>query len=154
MKACEAKIGEKYLSRTGIPVVMMGTTADKKITLKLVPTGSTIRVNGDYELKPYAEKGISKMSQALMRGNGKGKKADKAKTKGGSSLAAIIDPMLLAGGHTVNEIAAELAKKASDAGKGKDLNANVRARMVTYTRKGWKVVKDDKKRVKVVQNNG
>lgn len=70
---------------------------------------------------------------------------------GGGSLAAIIDPMLLAGGKTVKEIAAELAKKAAEAAKGKDLAANVRARMVSYTRKGWRVVKDDKKRVRVVQ---
>jgi len=69
----------------------------------------------------------------------------------GGSLAAIIDPMLLAGGHTTQEIAAELAKKAGEAAKGKDLAANVRARMVSYTRKGWKVEKDDQKRVKVVQ---
>ena len=35
--------------------------------------------------------------------------------------------------------------------EGKDLAANVRARMHTYRRKGWQVEKDDKKRVKVVQ---
>jgi hypothetical protein len=47
--------------------------------------------------------------------------------------------------------AAELAKKAREAAKGKDLAANVRARMVSYTRKGWRVEKDEQKRVKVVQ---
>ena len=72
-------------------------------------------------------------------------------TKKEGSLAAIIDPMLTIGGHTVAEIAAELAKKVGDAAKGRDLAANVRARMVGYTRKGWRVEKDDKKRVKVVQ---
>ncbi len=76
-------------------------------------------------------------------------KPQEAKKDG--SLAAIIDPMLLAGGHTTQEIAAELAKKAAEAAKGKDLAANVRARMVSYTRKGWRVEKDDQKRVKVVQ---
>lgn len=70
------------------------------------------------------------------------------------SLAALIDPLLLAGGMTVKEIAAELASKAADAAKGKDLAANVRARMVSYTRKGWQVVKDDEKRVKLVQKEG
>jgi len=96
---------------------------------------------------------------AKKNGNGKGKKAgppaakatkpQEAKKEG--SLAAIIDPMLLAGGHTTQEIAAELAKKAGDAGKNRDLAANVRARLVSYTRKGWQVVKDEQKRVKVVQ---
>jgi hypothetical protein len=74
-----------------------------------------------------------------------------ARANGGGALSVIIDPMLLAGGMTTKEIAAELAKKVGDAGKGKDLEANVRARMVSYTRKGWKVVKDDKKRVRVTQ---
>ena len=84
-------------------------------------------------------------------GSPKGKAARGAGGNGGGSLAAIIDPMLLAGGKTVKEIAAELAKKAAEAAKGKDLAANVRARMVSYTRKGWRVEKDDQKRVKVVQ---
>ncbi|MBI5245509.1 MAG: hypothetical protein HY922_17745 [Elusimicrobia bacterium] len=58
-------------------------------------------------------------------------KAQGAKENGRKegSLAAIIDPMLLAGGSTTQEIAAELAKKAGEAAKGKDLAANVRARM-------------------------
>ena len=72
-------------------------------------------------------------------------------TEGNGTLAFMIDPFLLAGGMTVKEIAGELATKAADAAKGKDLAANVRARMVSYTRKGWRVVKDDEKRVKVVQ---
>ncbi len=70
------------------------------------------------------------------------------------SLAAIIDPILLAGGKTIQEIADIVAKKAGQAAKGKDLQANVRARMVTYTRKGWRVEKDEKKHVKVVQVKG
>ncbi|MFA5138318.1 MAG: hypothetical protein WC728_03715 [Elusimicrobiota bacterium] len=102
---------------------------------------------------------------AKKNGNGKNKKegppAAKAKAttkatkpqvaKKEGSLAAIIDPLLLAGGHTVKEIAEDLGRTAGEAAKGKDLAANVRARMVSYTRKGWKVEKDDQKRVKVVQ---
>ncbi len=78
-----------------------------------------------------------------------GKKGRAAGREG--SLAAFIDPMLTAGRYTIKEIAAELAKKAGEAAKDKDLAANVRARMVSYTRKGWRVEKDEKKRVKVVQ---
>jgi len=153
MKASEAKEGEMYLSRTGIPVTVMGLR-NGKVLIKLKTTGTTTMVNGDYELKPYSEKGIGKDSKVILKANGKDKMAVKVKAKREGSLAAIIDPMLLAGGKTVPEIAAELAKKAGDAGKGKDLNANVRARMVSYTRKGWQVLKDDRKRVKVVQKKG
>jgi hypothetical protein len=153
MKASEAKTGEKYLSKTGIPATVTGTK-NGKVLIKLETTGTTVAVNGDYELKPYDEKGIGKESRILLKINGKGKKGGNAKAKKEGSLAAIIDPLLLSGGHTVKEIAAELAKKAAEAAKGKDLNANVRARLVSYTRKGWQVVKDDKKRVKVVQKKG
>ncbi|MFA6433734.1 MAG: hypothetical protein WCW52_03480 [Elusimicrobiales bacterium] len=147
MNANEAKVGGMYLSRTGIPVTVMGPK-NGKILIKLKTTGTFTMVNGDYDLKPYDEKGIGNTSKVLLKVNGK------AKTKRAGALSAIIDPFLLAGGKTVAEIAVELAKKAGEAGKGKDLAANVRARMVSYTRKGWQVVKDDKKRVKVVQKKG
>ncbi|OGS08238.1 MAG: hypothetical protein A2270_10425 [Elusimicrobia bacterium RIFOXYA12_FULL_51_18] len=153
MKANEAKVGEKYLSKTGIPVTMTGSKAGK-VLIKLETTGTTIMVNGDYELKPYDEKGIGKESKLLLKVNGKGKTGGGAKAKNGGSLAAIIDPYLLSGGKTTQEIAAEVAKKAGDAGKGKDLEANVRARCWTFKKKGWQVVKDDKKRVKVFQKKG
>lgn len=80
------------------------------------------------------------------------KTAAKGKAAGREgSLSAIIDPMLAAGKHTVKEIAAELAKKGGEAAKGRDLEANVRARMVAYKRRGWQVEKDEQKRVKVLQ---
>jgi hypothetical protein len=150
MKANEAKVGEMYLSRTGIPVTVIGPK-NGKFLIKLKTTGTFTMVNGDYELKSYDEKHIGRDSTALLKANGKGKPAAKVKAKDGVSLASIIDPLILAGGYTTQEIAAELAKKSGAAGKGKDLNANVRARLVTYTRRGWQVVKDDRKRVKVVQ---
>jgi len=88
----------------------------------------------------------------------KGKAPEKQATKtngklkkNGHTLAGFIDPCLLGGGHTVKEIAAMLAKKGGEAAKGRDLAANVRARMVSYTRKGYRVEKDDQKRVKIVQ---
>ena len=102
----------------------------------------------------WEEKIMARKNGKVTKGSAespKGKAARSAGGNGGGSLAAIIDPMLLAGGKTVKEIAAELAKKAAEAAKGKDLAANVRARMVSYTRKGWRVEKDDQKRVKVVQ---
>ena len=70
------------------------------------------------------------------------------------SLAALIDPLLLAGGMTVKEIAAELAKKSVAAAKDRDLSANVRARCWSFKKKGWQIVKDDEKRVQVVQKVG
>jgi len=114
MKASEAKVGEKYLSKTGATVTKTGEKDGKKIAI------------GATTVNPPRP----------------------------ASLAALIDPLLLAGGHSVKEIAAEISRQAGDAAKDKDLEANVRARMVIYTRKGWTVAKDDKKRVKVIQPKG
>ena len=104
-----------------------------------------------WEERAMTKKGSGKKSKSV------GSNKIVAEAKGWprpGSLAALIDPLLLAGGMTVKEIAAELAGKAAEAAKGKDLAANVRARMVSYTRKGWQVVKDDEKRVKLVQAKG
>jgi len=113
------------------------------------------RRNEDMAKKNGQKKGADKQATAKKKAaKTQGGKKAAAKPKGAKkegSLAAIIDPMLTTGGHTVAEIAAELAKKAVEAAKGKDLAANVRARMVSYTRKGWRVEKDEQKRVKVVQ---
>ena len=51
-------------------------------------------------------------------------------------LAPIIDAMLLAGGHTMRGIVRELRRKASAACRGKDLKANIRARLYWLRRKG------------------
>ncbi len=44
--------------------------------------------------------------------------------------------MLLASGHTMRGIVRELKRRASAACRGKDLKANVRARLYWFKRKG------------------
>lgn len=99
----------------------------------------------------WEERDMAKKSE---NGKSKRKTPGTKSAEGNGSLSALIDPMLFSGDKTVKEIAAELAKKGGEAAKGKDLAANVRARMVSYTRKGWRVEKDDQKRVMVVQQKG
>ena len=147
MNAEKAEVGKKYLSKTGVPVTVIGGK-NSKIILRVEVSGNKVEVAKDYELFAYKESKISKESRALVNSNSK---------KGGhreGSLAAIIDPMLFTGTKTIREIAAELAKKAGASAKGKDLEANVRARMVSYKRKGSRIEKDDKKRVKVIGKMG
>ena len=138
MKASETKVGERYLSKTGATVTKTGEK-DGKIVMRLA-SGIVFRCGPDYELKP-----IIKVVPLNIPG------FPEEKPPRPSSLAAIIAPMLLSGGYTVKEIAAELAKQAGDAAKNKDLEANVLAGIVSYTRKGWQVVKDNMKRVKVIR---
>src|ERR1041385_4489379 len=47
----------------------------------------------------------------------------------GISFASIIDPLLFAGGKTVKQIAEALSAQAGATAQGKDLKANVRARL-------------------------
>ena len=146
MKASEAKIGEKYLSRTGVTVACEGTERDRVI-LRMQPSGTIFRVTPGYELKPVNADG-----KVIKRNAAKPASETKPDPTPPFTMASIIDPFLVAGGHTVAEIAAELGRKAGEAAKGKDLEANVRARLVSYTRKGWRVVKDEMKRVKVIRS--
>ena len=131
MKAIEAKAGEKYLSKTGVPVTVLGVKGDK-VAVRLETIGKEIGISKTEELRPYDEKQISKDARLIMKANGKGKKGGKAKAKKEGSLASIIDPLLFEGKHTVKEIAAELAKKAGEAAKNKYLEANCRARLLMW----------------------
>ncbi|MFA5160909.1 MAG: hypothetical protein WC421_01575 [Elusimicrobiales bacterium] len=171
MKARDAKVGHKYLTQKGTAATMTGHK-DGKIVMTLA-SGIVFRCGPDYELKPVnCADGKAHNPKAGQKDNaaqtGKAAKvvtapeqkntdggndigATAAKPPHGVSLASIIDPFLLSGGHTVGDIAIEVRNKAGNAAQGKDVEANVRARMVTYTRKGWRVVKDENKRVKVVQ---
>ena len=142
MNAEKAEVGKRYLSKTGVPVTVMGTKGDK-IVLRVEVSGNKVDVAKSYELKPYNESKINKESKLLMNSNGK-----KGKHREGS-LAALIDP-LFDGSKTIQEIADIVAKKAGQAAKGRDLQANVRARMVSFRRQGLRVEKDEKKRVKVI----
>ena len=146
MNAEKAEVGQKYLSKKGVPITVMGMKGDK-VVLRVEVSGNKVEVAKNYELLPYKESKVSKESKLLVNSNGK-----KGNERHEGSLAEIIDPMLFAGGETIQEMADVVAKKAGQAAKGKDMQANVRARMVTFRRKGWRVEKDEKKHIKVIQS--
>jgi len=145
MDAIKAEIGKKYLSKKGTPVTVIKHKGDK-VVVKIAGSDNEIEVAKSYELKPYEQSKISPDTKALIRANGKNGKGNHKRE---NTLAGLIDPMLFSGGKTVKEIAEVVVKEAADLAKGKDMEANVRARMVTYSRKGWKIVKNDQKHVKV-----
>jgi hypothetical protein len=146
MNAIDAKVGQKYLSKKGTPVTVVGNKGDK-VVLKIGGSENDIEVAKTYELKSYKESELSKETKTLLRA-GLPKGFGKHK---GLSLSAVIDPMLFAGGKTAKEIAALTIKQAPDLTKGKDVEANVRARMVSFSRKGWKIEKNDKKHIRVIR---
>jgi hypothetical protein len=153
MTANKAETGKKYLTKTGIPVTVVGAKG-AKIVLKIETTGNKTDVDGDYELRPYDEDKLSKDARLLIKAKGKSKSGTSKTGVREGSLAAIIDPMLFAGEHSIKEIAAELMKKAGAAAKGKDLEANVRARLFSHRKKGASIQRDAQKRLRVVLKKG
>lgn len=146
MEAIKSEIGKKYLSKKGTAVTVTGLKGDKVRVLVHV-SGNEVEVPGTYELRPFNEADISQSDQIFLRGDGK---RNRERREG--ALSNIIDPHLFAGHMTIRQIAEALVKEAGPAAIGKNLEANVRARMVSFRRKGWRVEKDNQKRVKVIQS--
>lgn len=143
MKAEEAKIGAKYLTKKGIPITVI-SFKDNRVIVRLENINKQIGIPKNSELKTFNEKDINGIVRYINQ-----EKPKKAVKEG--SLAAFIDPMLFEGKYTVKEIAEAIVKKAGEYAKNKDIEANIRARMVTYKRKGYQIIKNDNKQVKVVK---
>ncbi len=153
MTAADAKVGEKYLTKSGIPVVATRRDGDK-VVLRVETTGNETKVEKDYALQAFDETKVSKDAKALLKANGKtkGPKAKRAPREG--TISAAIDP-LLSGKFTLKEIVAKLKKEAPELAKQTaDLAACVRARCVGWRRKGATIEKDAKKRLKLVPPKG
>ncbi len=61
----------------------------------------------------------------------------------GKALSAIIDVLLQKGGMTMTGIAREVERRASSASKGKNVRANIRARIHWLQKRGMKLQRDD-----------
>ena len=149
MLAGTALVGNKYLSKTGIPVKVVEIKGDK-VVLFSEATQTNITVSRNYPLQEFDEQKVSSEAKTLIKANGSDKGGKPSQPKGGT-IASLIDPYLFAGGKTVDEIVTEIEKKKLVIARDKDLNANVRARMVCYSRKGWKIEKTEDKKIKVIK---
>ncbi len=153
MIASKVEVGKKYLTKKGLPVTVLGPQGNQVI-VRLETTGNKIAVEKEYELLPYEENKLSKEARLALRATGTPQNGVSKKRSREGSLAAIIDPLLFAGENTIKEIAVELTKKAAAAVKGKDLEANIRARLFSFRRKGCRVEKDAQKRIRVIAKKG
>ena len=150
MTAKEAKIGQKYLTKTGVPVTPVEQKGDK-VVVRVETTGNKIEVDKTYDLKPFNEAQVSKDAKLLLKAKGRGKDSKTEKKVREGSFAALIDPMLLSGKFTIKQMDGELQRAAGSLCKGKNVQANIRARLFSYRRKGWTVEKDAGKRIRIVQ---
>ncbi|MBN1687979.1 MAG: hypothetical protein JW893_02670 [Candidatus Omnitrophica bacterium] len=149
MDAIKAEIGKKYLSPKGTAVTVV-SHKDGKAVLKINSTGNEVAVPKSYQLKPYEASKVSNDDKALAKANGHAKEKSGNGKGNVKTLAGLIDPLLFAGGKTVREIAGLIIKEAGELAKDKDMEANVRARMVTYRRKNYTIQKDEAKHIRIL----
>jgi len=148
MDAIKAEVGKKYLSPKGTAVTVVAHK-DGKVVLKINSTGNEVTVHKNYQLKTYEVSKVSADDKVLAKANGHVKESSRNGKVNVKTLAGMIDPHLFAGGKTVREIAGLIVKEAGELAKDKDMEANVRARMVTFRRKNYTIQKDEAKHVRI-----
>ena len=158
MKAGTAVVGARYLNKSGIPVKVV-EFKDDKVVLYSEVTKMEIPVSKNYPLRecvenehPLSTESMKEKVNALLDsiGSPTPKETVKVKPKG-ETMASVIDPYLFTGDKSVAEIVKAIEKRKLAITRDRDLHANVRARLVNYSRKGWKIEKTKDKIVKVVQ---
>ena len=144
----KAMIGRSYLTSSGLPVRVIQLD-DGLIVLQSLASDNRIVAPANYPLESMK-----------LKNSAFAVKADPYQPRGPRSrkgpsppkpLAPLIDAILLAGNKTMRGILRELRRKASVSCRGKDLKANVRARMYWLRRKGYRVDVDGQARLKVAQ---
>jgi len=158
MLAKSAIVGMKYLSKNGTPVTVVEFKDDKVILFSEI-TKMKIPVSQNYPLKAYEgtrspldTDPMREKVNALMSSVSTQTPISTVKSKPrGETLASIIDPYLFEGNKTVAEIVKAIERRKLPITEGKELSSNIRARMVAYSRKGWKVEKSKDKKVKVTE---
>ena len=120
-------VGSRHITPTGLPVQVAEIQVGGAIVLQSLASENRIAVPAGYPLLNYREPAFETRTRAYSH---RPKRAEiGAAPRPAKPLAPIIDAMLLAGGHSMRGIVRELKRRASAACRGKDLKANVRARM-------------------------
>lgn len=142
MENVKYKLNEKYLTVKGDPVTYMGPAKKGPGFRVKCFSGNEVEVPPTYKLLPFEESRVNGESKSLLKANGHKSKESKPK------LAHRIDEFLLKGCHTVSEIVEIL--KDDPLAAGKNLSANVHARLVTYRRKNITIQKSAEGKIKVL----
>ncbi len=137
---------QKYLTTKGTPVIYLGRTKNG-LHLKSEATGHDIYVPRNYKLEPFESNKINKGSKILMNPSNVNGKITEHKTP---KLAHMIDKYLFEGKYTVKEIAEKI--KSEPMANGRNLQANVHARLVGYRRKGIPIQKLEGGKIKITLN--
>lgn len=137
MSAHKLKPGGRYITATGVPVRILSVT-NNAILLKSLQSDNRFSVSVGYPLRVATGNGADTIHEP---------QTSAPSTK---PLAPLIDAMLLKGGMTMRGIVRELKRKASASCNGRDVAANVRARIYWAQRRGFRVERDNSGRLRIV----
>jgi hypothetical protein len=126
------KVGQCYFTPTGVAAQLVGQV-DGYLTLRSLATDTRFMLPAGCPLKPADDIGVE---GSRFRPNDSSAVRPRVPSRREQPLAPIIDAMLLAGGKTMRGVVRELQRKASSACQGRDLRANVRARLYWLKRRG------------------
>ncbi|MBI4377071.1 MAG: hypothetical protein HY549_11550 [Elusimicrobia bacterium] len=136
MSSFEPRIARDYLTPTGLPV-RVTRLGDGLIVFQSLVSDNRIVAPATYPLGPMR---LNNSSFAV--------KSDPYQSRGPKSrkepsppkpLAPLIDAMLRAGNKTMRGILRELRHKVSVSCRGRDLEANVRARLYWLQKRGYQI---------------
>lgn len=117
-------MGANYLTRTGLPV---------RVLLIVLPAV--------YPLEPFDEGEATSPVKPAPPEPGPGSHSPAAQAR--KLLAPIIDALLVKGGISMLVIVRAVKRKASASWRGRDLKANIRARMYWFRKKGYTIERDE-----------
>lgn len=122
------KTGKNYITQTGLPVKVIAINSDN-LFIQSLATDNRFYVSVNYPLYPFNHKRVIQqirqnpyllLSERINPKNFKNKKV----------LSAVIDELLLSvKKYTMKGLVREVKRRASAQCKGKDVAANIRARM-------------------------
>ena len=141
------KPGDRYLTVTGAPVQILAVQ-DGGVLAQSLASDNRFYLPTDYPLSPFKPDAAAweMRSNPYISRSARPKVSHVAVQK---QLAPIIDALLLKGGMTMQGLAREVKRQASAACKGKDVKANIRARIYWFKRKGCRVKKNEYSQLKV-----
>ena len=148
MYSPDPKVGSRYLTVTGAPV-QVREIHDQVMVLQSLASDNRFHVPTVYFLRPFDQgKAAWEMRPSPYSARSKKVKGQAAPNK---PLAPIIDALLLKGGISMVGIVRAVRRKASSSCRGKDVKANVRARLYWFKRRGCEVARDSRGCLKALQ---
>jgi hypothetical protein len=137
MGAREPQAGAEYATASGLPVRVVAVH-DGQVELQSLASDSSFYVPASYLLGPMTGPNLA-VARRSYPDQERGPAAA-APVRMNKPLAPIIDAMLLKGGMTMRGIARAVKRKAGAVCRGRDVQANIRARIYWLKKRGINIV--------------